>query len=103
MDPGCVRTRAIGAPISVADRGYYEGEEILACETVGITVTLPKPMTSSAKAAGRFDKQDFIYVAADDVYRCPAGERHERGGRQDAAPLLDDGLSGVRAEGSVYA
>ena len=59
----------------VADRGYYEGEEILACETVSITVTLPKPMTSSAKAAGRFGKQDFIYVAADDVYRCPAGER----------------------------
>jgi len=59
----------------VADRGYYEGEEILACETVGITVTLPKPMTSSAKAAGRFGNQDFIYVAADDVYRCPAGER----------------------------
>src|SRR5208283_3284757 len=28
---------------------------------------------------------------------------HERGRRQDAAPLLDDGLSGVRAEGSVYA
>src|SRR5216684_5102855 len=58
----------------VADRGYYDGHEILACETVGITVTLPKPMTSSAKAAGRFGKQDFVYVAADDVYRCPAGE-----------------------------
>ena len=40
-----------------------------------ITVTLPKPMTSGAKAAGRFGKQDFVYVAADDVYRCPAGER----------------------------
>jgi transposase len=59
----------------VADRGYYDGKEILACETVGITVTLPKPMTSSAKAAGRFGKQDFVYVAAEDVYRCPAGER----------------------------
>jgi transposase len=59
----------------VADRGYYDGKEILACETAGITVTLPKPMTSSAKAAGRFGKQDFVYVAADDVYRCPAGER----------------------------
>src|SRR5271169_5323415 len=58
----------------VADRGYYDGHEILACETVGITVTLPKPMTSSAKAAGRFGKQDFVYVAADNVYRCPAGE-----------------------------
>src|SRR6202165_3951043 len=58
----------------VADRGYYDGQEILACETAGITVTLPKPMTSSAKAAGRFGNQDFVYVAADDVYRCPAGE-----------------------------
>ena len=32
-------------------------------------------MTSGAKAAGRFGKQDFVYVAADDVYRCPAGEQ----------------------------
>lgn len=59
---------------AVADRGYYEGEEIKACEEAGITVTLPKPQTSGAKAAGRFGKQDFVYVAAEDVYRCPAGE-----------------------------
>ena len=58
-----------------ADRGYYEGEQIKACEESGITVTLPKPQTSGSKAAGRFGKQDFVYVAADDVYRCPAGER----------------------------
>src|SRR5207342_3009286 len=60
---------------AVADRGYYEGEEIKACEEAGITVTLPKPQTSGAKAAGRFGKQDFVYVAAEDVYRCPAGEQ----------------------------
>jgi hypothetical protein len=59
----------------VADRGYFNGEEILACEKAGITVTLPKPMTSNAKTEGRFGKQDFVYVAADDLYRCPAGER----------------------------
>ena len=59
----------------VADRGYYDGEEIKACEDAAITVTLPKPMTSGAKAAGRFGKQDFVYIATDDVYRCPAGER----------------------------
>ena len=47
----------------VADRGYYDGEEILACEEAGITVYLPKPMTSGAKAEGRFGKQDFVYVA----------------------------------------
>src|SRR6185369_8351495 len=59
----------------VADRGYYDGEEIRACEEADITVTLPKPMTSGAKAAGRFGNQDFVYVAAADVYICPAGER----------------------------
>ena len=60
---------------AVADRGYYEGNEIRACEEAGITVTLPKPMTSGAKAAGRFGKQDFVYLPDEDVYRCPAGER----------------------------
>jgi hypothetical protein len=46
----------------------------LACEEADITVYLPKPMTSGAKAEGRFGKQDFVYFAEDDVYRCPAGE-----------------------------
>ena len=59
----------------VADRGYFDSEEILACQKAGVTVTLPKPLTSGAKAKGRFGKQDFVYLAADDVYRCPAGER----------------------------
>jgi hypothetical protein len=60
---------------AVADRGYFNSEEILACENAGITVTLPKPMTSNSKAQGRFGKQDFRYVAEEDVYICPAGER----------------------------
>jgi transposase len=59
----------------VADRGYFSSEELLACENAGITVTLPKPMTSNSKAQGRFGKQDFRYVAQQDVYMCPAGER----------------------------
>jgi transposase len=59
----------------VADRGYFSSEELLACENAGITVTLPKPMTSNSKAQGRFGKQDFRYVAQQDVYICPAGER----------------------------
>jgi transposase len=58
----------------VADRGYFKGEEILACENAGITVTLPKPQTSGAKSVGRFGKQDFVYLPSEDVYRCPAGE-----------------------------
>ena len=59
----------------VADRGYFKSEEILACDKADITVTLPKPQTSSGKARGRFVKQDFRYVTEDDVYLCPADER----------------------------
>ena len=59
----------------VADRGYYTSDEIKACEDTGISVMLPKPQTSNAKAEGRFGKQDFVYNRADDTYRCPAGER----------------------------
>jgi transposase len=60
---------------AVADRGYFSSEEIRACEEAGVTVTLPKPMTSNAKAEGRFGKQDFRYVADKDLYVCPAGEQ----------------------------
>jgi transposase len=59
----------------VADRGYFSSDEILACDQAGITVTLPKPLTSGLKAKGRYGKQDFRYVAGEDVYICPAGER----------------------------
>jgi len=59
---------------AVADRGYFNSPEILACHEAGITVTLPKPLTSGAKSDGRFGKQDFVYLANEDVYRCPAGE-----------------------------
>jgi hypothetical protein len=59
---------------AVADRGYFNGEEILACHEEGITVFVPKPTTSTATAGGRFGKADFIYDAARDEYRCPAGE-----------------------------
>ena len=36
---------------------------------------VPKSLTSNSRADGRFDKQDFIYIAAEDEYRCPAGQR----------------------------
>jgi transposase len=59
---------------ALADRGYYKGEEILACEQTGITPLVPKTQTSSSAAAGRFTKQDFHYDADTDSYRCPAGK-----------------------------
>ena len=62
----------------LADRGYFSGEEVLACESLGVTPYMPKPLTSGSKAKGRFGKQDFVYVAATDVYRCPAGKQLTR-------------------------
>ena len=73
---------------AIADRGYFKGEEILKCHQAGIEVLVPKPTTSNAKAEGRFDKADFVYIAKDDEYRCPAGQRavyrytREEGGSQ---------------------
>ena len=71
----------------VADRGYFKGEEILTCEETGITVTLPKPQTSGAKSAGRFGKPDFVYLAKEDVYRCPSGEKLQYRYTSDEAGL----------------
>jgi len=58
-----------------ADRGYFNAPQIKGCADAGIVPFVPKPMTSNAKAEGRFDKRDFIYIAKDDEYRCPAGQR----------------------------
>lgn len=60
---------------ALADRGYFSGPEIKACTEANITPMVPKPMTSNAGAEGRFSKADFIYIAKDDEYQCPAGER----------------------------
>jgi hypothetical protein len=60
---------------AIADRGYFKGEEILACEEQGITTLVPKPQTSSNRAAGLFDKRDFRYIPETDEYICPAGQQ----------------------------
>ena len=57
------------------EQDYFSSEEILACQNAGITVTLPKPMTSGIIAKGHFGKHDFRYFAEEDIYICPADER----------------------------
>lgn len=74
--------------IALADRGYYKGEELPACEQAGITPLVPKPLTSSSKAKGRFDKRDFRYEADHDSYQCPAGERAPR-----RMSTIEDGMT----------
>jgi len=70
----------------VADRGYYSGEEIKACEDANVTVYLPKCDMTGNQSKGLFGKRDFIYKPETDEYECPAGERaiyrfdgHEKG------------------------
>jgi transposase len=59
---------------ALADRGYYSGEQLFECEKIGVTPFVPKPRTSNARAAGRYDKDDFEYLSEQDAYRCPAGK-----------------------------
>jgi hypothetical protein len=61
--------------IVLADRGYFEGYQILECEQAGIATMVPKALTSGGKFEGRFDKRDFIYDKECDEYRCPAAQR----------------------------
>lgn len=59
----------------VADRGYYSGSEIYNCEQSKITTYLPKIRTSSNTKKGMFTKYDFKWIAQDNEYECPAGNR----------------------------
>ena len=54
------------------DRGYYNGEEVLACEGTGVLPYVPKTQTSGNPKRGLFTVQDFIYDAENDRYTCPA-------------------------------
>lgn len=58
----------------LADKGYYKGEEILACEEAGLTTYLPRSKTSNNRAAGLYDRSEFIYNAENDEYICPANQ-----------------------------
>jgi len=59
----------------IADRGYYNMEQIKDTVDAGITPYVPKSLTSNNKAKGLYDRRDFVYIEQDDEYQCPAGER----------------------------
>jgi transposase len=58
----------------LADRGYYSGDEVVACEGTGVEPIVPKTETSGGALRGRFTIQDFRYDAEQDRYACPAGQ-----------------------------
>ncbi|PRY77275.1 transposase [Yoonia maritima] len=59
---------------AIADRSYFNGSQILTCDQVKITATVPRPETSGNRKKGMFVKADFAYNAETDVYICPAGK-----------------------------
>jgi BMFP domain-containing protein YqiC len=63
----------------LADRGYFNGDQVLACENTGVLPCVPKTLTSSSAKRGLFTRQDFVYDAEKDHYTCPAGEHLTRG------------------------
>src|ERR1700756_5786741 len=70
---GCEKITAL------ADRGYFNGDQVLSCEGTGVSPVVPKTLTSSGAKRGLFTRQDFIYDAEKDHYTCPAGEHLTRG------------------------
>jgi len=60
---------------ALADRGYFNGEQVLACEGTGVLPCVPRTDTSSAAQRGFFTRHHFIYDAEKDHYTCPAGQQ----------------------------
>lgn len=58
----------------LADTGYFNSPDLLACHQIGVHALVPRPNTSNTKAAGRFSKAEFVYLPDQDAYRRPAGE-----------------------------
>jgi len=67
---------------ALADRGYFNGEQVLACEGTGVLPCVPKTDTSSAAQRGFFTRHDFVFDAQNDHYTCPAGQKLTRSRRR---------------------
>jgi transposase len=59
----------------LADRGYYSGQEMAACEKSGVTCLVAKKKTGGEKKAKGFTLEDFVYDEENDWYVCPCGNR----------------------------
>jgi len=81
LSPMAIKAKSVVAPAPedaltvIADQGYYRGEELLACEEANITAYVAKSDTSGKRSKGEFNRNEFRYIADDDEYECPAGER----------------------------
>jgi transposase len=58
----------------VADGGYFAGPDLKRCQEMGMKPYLASVNNSPSERAGLFGKADFSYDAAQDLYRCRAGQ-----------------------------
>lgn len=57
----------------VADKGFYNGEQVKACGDADIQAYIPQPHTSRNQNKGLFTKDDFRYDKERDSYWCRQG------------------------------
>jgi hypothetical protein len=80
----------------LADRGYLNGDQVLACEGTGLLPCVPKTLTSGHAKLGLFTGQDFIYDAEKDHYTCPAGQHLTKGVARSDRRAEDDAMDHYR-------
>jgi transposase len=73
-----VAQAAVGNPASlnvVADAGYFNGEQVAQCESLGIVPHVPAHRCVNNHGDGKlFDRTQFIYQPDSDTLLCPAGK-----------------------------
>ena len=80
----------------VADAGYSNGTQFEACEAAGITPFVPLNRAPQRAGAHFYGVDRFVYDAASDTYRCPAGkvlmlkQLNRTQGRRVYAARVDD-------------
>lgn len=80
----------------LADRGYLNGDQVLACEGTGLLPCVPKTLTSGHAKLGLFTGQDFIYDAEKDHYTCPSGQHLTKGVARSDRRAEDDAMDHYR-------
>ena len=70
---------------NLADKGYYDGEEIALCETNGVRCLIAKRSSWGNAKGKEFSRDIFIYDAAEDKYICPCGNdlQYKRNGKKN--------------------
>jgi transposase len=64
----------------VADRSYYDIDQLQRCAAAGITASVPAPRAARVAGDGTYPTEDFRYAAESDQFICPQGRalrRHE--------------------------